>query len=141
MHLYIIALRRGFPKWISEPVTRKTDNIMHKRKPENNLQSTIQETQDRETRTPLKTGDDIRCTGRVSSSCSTSTTRHVTLGTHPVLVHDWGKDPEVQRHACKMLLNLHKNKLMFWSYFLLGFKSAVRIQPLSIPPCSTQDDE
>jgi hypothetical protein len=44
MHLYIIALRRGFPKWISEPVTRKTDNIMYKseynNKKKNNQQKT-----------------------------------------------------------------------------------------------------
>jgi hypothetical protein len=88
MHLYIIALRRRFPKGKSESVTRKTDNTVYKRTKDNNLQSNIQKFQDRETRTPLKSRDDIRCTGRVSSSCSTSTTRHVTLGTHPVLVHD-----------------------------------------------------
>ena len=29
-------------------------------------------TKDRVTRTPLKTGDELRCSGRVSSSCSTS---------------------------------------------------------------------
>ena len=30
---------------------------------------------DRVTRTPLKTGGELRCSGRVSSSCSTSDTR------------------------------------------------------------------
>ena len=31
-------------------------------------------TKDRETRTPLKTGDELRCSGRVGSFCSTSDT-------------------------------------------------------------------
>jgi hypothetical protein len=31
----------------------------------------------------------------VSSSCSTSGTRHVTLITNPVISHEWGKDREV----------------------------------------------
>jgi hypothetical protein len=60
MHLYIIALRCGFPKWISGSVARKTDNIMYKRKQDNNLQNTIHKTHDRVTITPLKTRDDIR---------------------------------------------------------------------------------
>jgi hypothetical protein len=40
-------------------------------------------TKDRVTRTPLKTGDELRCSGRVSSSCSTSGTRRVNLVTNP----------------------------------------------------------
>jgi hypothetical protein len=31
------------------------------------------------TRTPLKTGGELRCSGRVGSSCPTSDTRHVNL--------------------------------------------------------------
>ena len=34
----------------------------------------MHKTKDRETRTPLKTGGELRCSGRVSSSCSTSDT-------------------------------------------------------------------
>jgi hypothetical protein len=41
-------------------------------------------TKDRVTRTPLKTGVELRCSGRVSSSCSTSGTRRVNLVTNPV---------------------------------------------------------
>jgi hypothetical protein len=37
-------------------------------------------TKDRVTRTPLKTCGDIRCSGRVNISSSTSGTRHVNLG-------------------------------------------------------------
>jgi hypothetical protein len=36
-------------------------------------------TKDRVTRTPLKTGGELRCSGRVGSSCSTSGTRRVNL--------------------------------------------------------------
>jgi hypothetical protein len=53
------------------------------------------ETKDRVTQTPLKTGGELRCSGRVSSSCSTSVTRHVNLVTNAVITHDKGKDREV----------------------------------------------
>jgi hypothetical protein len=36
-----------------------------------------QKTKDRITRAPLKTGGELKCSGRVSSSCSTSGTRRV----------------------------------------------------------------
>jgi hypothetical protein len=36
-------------------------------------------------RTPLKIGGELRCSGRVSSSCSTSGTRRVNLVTNPVI--------------------------------------------------------
>jgi len=45
-------------------------------------------TKDRITRTPLKIGGERRCSGRVSSSCSTSGTRRVNLVTNPVISHD-----------------------------------------------------
>ncbi len=41
---------------------------------------------DRVTRTPLKTGGDLICSGMVSSSRSTSGTRHVNLVTAPVML-------------------------------------------------------
>ena len=52
-------------------------------------------TKDRVTRTPLKTGGELRCSGRVSSSCSTSDTARVNLVTSPVISHERGKDWEV----------------------------------------------
>ena len=52
-------------------------------------------TKDRVTRTPLKTRGELRCSGRVSSSCSTSDTRRVNLITNPVISREWGKDREV----------------------------------------------
>ena len=56
-------------------------------------------TKDRVTRTPLKTGGELRCSGRVSSSCSTSGTRRVNLVTNPVISREWGKDREVQQYT------------------------------------------
>ena len=52
-------------------------------------------TKDRVTRTPLKTGGELRCFGRVSSSRSTSDTRRVNLVTNPVINYERGKDREV----------------------------------------------
>jgi hypothetical protein len=54
----------------------------------NDLQQNItQKIKDRATQTPQKIGDGIRCSGRVSSSCSTCGTRRVTLVTNPVRGH------------------------------------------------------
>jgi len=50
---------------------------------------------DRVTRTSLKTRGELRCSGRVSSSCSTSDTRRVNLVTNLVISHERGKDREV----------------------------------------------
>jgi len=55
----------------------------------------IYKTKDRVTRTPLKTRGELRCSGRVSSSWSTSGTRRVNLVTNPVINREWGKDREV----------------------------------------------
>ena len=53
------------------------------------------ETKDRVILTPLNTGVEVRCSGRVRSSCSTSGTRRVNLVTNPVISREWGKDREV----------------------------------------------
>ena len=45
-------------------------------------------TNDRVARTPLKPGGELRCSGRVSSSFSTSGTRRVNLVTNPVISHE-----------------------------------------------------
>ena len=42
-------------------------------------QTKIYKTKDRVTRTPLKTGVELRCSGRISISCSTSDTRRANL--------------------------------------------------------------
>jgi hypothetical protein len=43
---------------------------------------------DRVTRTPLKTGDELRFSGRVNRSCSTSGTRRINLVTNLVRSHE-----------------------------------------------------
>jgi hypothetical protein len=45
-------------------------------------------TKDRAIRTSLKTGGELRCSGRVASSYSTSGTRRVNLVTNPVICHE-----------------------------------------------------
>ena len=52
-------------------------------------------TKDRVKLNPLKTASEIRCSGRISSSCSNSDTRCVNLVTNQVISHAWGKDREV----------------------------------------------
>ena len=42
----------------------------------------------RVTRTPLKTGGELRCSGRVGISCSTSGTRRVNLVPNLVISHE-----------------------------------------------------
>jgi hypothetical protein len=44
-------------------------------------------TKDRVIRTPQNTGDELRCSGSVISSCSTSGTRRVNLVTNTVISH------------------------------------------------------
>jgi hypothetical protein len=45
-------------------------------------------TKDRVTRTPLKTRDELKCSRKVGSSCSTSGTRPGNLITNPVISHE-----------------------------------------------------
>jgi hypothetical protein len=52
-------------------------------------------TKNRVKRTQQKTGGELRCSGRVSSSCSTSGTRRVNLVTNPVISRERGMDREV----------------------------------------------
>jgi hypothetical protein len=65
--------------------------------PKDNKRSTkhTHKTKGRATRTPLKFGDELMCSERVGSSCSTSDTRRVILVTNPVISHERGKDWEM----------------------------------------------
>jgi len=51
----------------------------------NDLQNITQKTKDRATRTP----HDLRCSGRVGSSCSTC---GITLLTNPMISYEWRKN-------------------------------------------------
>ena len=84
------------PKRQSESVNqRRTDNKMIKRKVTNGSTKHTYKTKDRVTRTPLKTRGELRCSGMVSSSCSTTGTRRVNLVTNSVISREFGKDREV----------------------------------------------
>ena len=61
----------------------------------NDLQNITDKTKDQVTRTPLNTWAGFRCSGRLSSSCSTSDTRRVNLATNHVINHERRKDQEV----------------------------------------------
>jgi hypothetical protein len=97
-HTYILPKSLMIPKGQSKSVYRRTDNTMAKRKStkgQTTIYKTTHKTTDRVTRTPLKTGGELRCSERVSSSCSTSGTRLVNLVANPVISHEWGKNREV----------------------------------------------
>jgi hypothetical protein len=101
----IAKANNKYPKYIvyetkgqSASVYRRTDNTMAKWKVQKDKQRSTKhtyQTKDRVTRTSLKTGGELRCSGRIGSSCSTSGTCHVNLLTHPVISREWGKDREV----------------------------------------------
>ena len=69
---------------------RRTDNIITKRKEikgQTIIYKTIaQKTEDRATRTPLKIGSDIGCTGGDISSCPTRDTRRVILLSDRIII-------------------------------------------------------
>jgi len=69
--VFVFKKSLNIPKYQSEFVQKdKQRSTKHTHK-----------TKDRVTRTPLKTGGELRCSGRVGSSCSTSGTCRVTLVT------------------------------------------------------------
>ena len=70
---------------------------------------------------PLRTGFELRWSGMVSSSCSTSGTRRVNLVTNPVISHEWGKDQEVFRTSGTYpWLQTIKQFYWFWEYSVLN---------------------
>ena len=74
-----LKIPKGQPETANQ---RGTDNTMAKRiktKGQTTSSYTKHKTKDRITGTPLKTGDELICSGRLSSSCSISDTRRVNL--------------------------------------------------------------
>ena len=82
---------------IRKPTKDRQHNGQMKKdkRPNNDLQINQQKTKDWVTRNPLRYHGDLRCSGRVISSCSTSSTRRVAPVSNPVIRHEWGKDREV----------------------------------------------
>ena len=107
-----------------------TDNTMDKRKRTNNdLENIIHKTNDRATRTPQKTGGDLRCSGWVSSSCSTIVTLRITVKWHqnhltwkscwtPVCVNKYKK--QVKRESSFNVWNLSLISLTFSTKFFFS---------------------
>jgi hypothetical protein len=86
------------PKGQSESIYRTASTMAKRKKTQKEKQRSTKHTHktwDRVTRTPLKTGGELRFSGRVSSSYSTNSTRSVNLVTNPVISREWGKDQEV----------------------------------------------
>jgi hypothetical protein len=82
-------------------------NRQHKEKVQKDKQRSTKhtrKTKDRVPRTPLKTRGQLRWSGRVSSSCSTSDTRRVNLVTNP-------SNQNYVFRQNKTVLKFHRNKL------------------------------
>ena len=76
---------KSIPLWQKEKVqTDKQWSTKHTHK-----------TKDQVTRTLLKPGGELRCSGKVNSSCSTSGTRRANLVTKPVISYECEKDREM----------------------------------------------
>ena len=96
---------------------RRTDNTMAKRKGQKDKQRSTKHThkaKDRATRTPLRTGVARRCSGRVSSTCSTSGTHRVNIVTNPVISHLYVSPPS--RH---IFINHWLNIFAINIYFIM----------------------
>ena len=78
----------------------------------------------RSTRHTQKTRGEIRCSGRVSTSCSTSGTSRVNLVTNPLISHECGKDWEVFVHPY--------GKWLKTSAFWLLCRNKIKIRPSSM---------
>jgi hypothetical protein len=78
-------------------------------------QTTINKTKDRVTRTPLKTGGELMCSGRVSNSCSTSDTSRVYLAKNPVISHEREKESV---YTSSISLSLRANHVLSSSFNL-----------------------
>jgi hypothetical protein len=88
---------RAKPRPISILVLAISKNRQHNgQKKKGNQQTTIFKHYTYYTRSsstnPTKIGGEIKCSGRISNSCSTCGTRRVTLVTNPVISHEWGKN-------------------------------------------------
>jgi hypothetical protein len=87
--------QRGNQNRISKKNRQNNDQKKKVQKDKQRSTKHTYKTKDRVTRTPQKTGGELMCSGRVSSSCSTNGIRGVNLVTNPVISHEWGKDREV----------------------------------------------
>jgi hypothetical protein len=79
-----LKIPKGYPNPYIE--YEQTTQLPKEKKDKQRSTKHMHKTKDRVTRTPLKTG----CSGRISSSCSTSGTRRINLVTNPVIsMYSW----------------------------------------------------
>ena len=109
------------PKGYSESVNRRTDNTMAKKKVQKDEQRFTKHTyntKDQVTITPLKAEGELKWSGSVSSSCSTSENRRVNLVTNPVISYERGINRETLL-VIAFCLCVKVNALVF-GYILFG---------------------
>ena len=78
-------------KYVYTRIRISTKNRQHNDQTKKGKQRSAKHThkaKDRVTRTPLKTGGELMCSGKANSSCSTSDTHRVNLVTNPVISHE-----------------------------------------------------
>ena len=73
---------------ISKKNRQHNDQKKKYKRTNNDLHNIHIKLKNRVIRTPLKHGDELRCSGRVSSSCSTSGTHRVILVKNQVIIHE-----------------------------------------------------
>ena len=92
---HITCLRRDwrYQKGNQNPYIEEQTTQWQKKVQKDKLRSTkhTHKTKNRVTRTPLKAGGELRCSGMVGSSSSTSGTRRCNLVTNPMISHEWWK--------------------------------------------------
>ena len=77
---------------------------MAQKKDQNRSTKHTHKTKNRDTRTSLNTGGELRCSGRVSSSCYTSGNRRINLVTNPVIRHGtWLQYWKINVCPCQMM--------------------------------------
>ena len=78
------------------------------------IYKTLHKTKDLVTKILLKTGDELGCSGRAGSSCSTSGTCRITLVTNPLTSHEWRKDRKVSMtsgtYPCSFVTQMFHNR-------------------------------
>ena len=97
MHLVYIFIQEEF-----EDTKGATRNCKSKKERQYNgqndkKQSTKHHTENQRSKitNPTKTGVELRYSGRIGSSCTTSGTRRITQATKSVISHEWGKEREM----------------------------------------------
>ena len=101
------------PQWKGQKYKQWSTKLKHK-------------TKDRVARTPIKTGGELRCSGRVNSFPFTSGTRRVNLITSVVICfgrHIWFKIP-IDLNSNQRRIKVNK-KILTWVFILIELKNVL----------------